>query len=321
MICHPNGNLDLLGQKVNAIPHKPLEYPGRYSLSAILMPPKCLDDFDIIHCPTVAAPFFFKPNAKVVMTVHDLIPLLFPQWHILRRRLYFKFFLNYRFRFVDQFIAVSAHTKKDLIRCFGISPQKISVVHEGAAEHFSPGNGDKQDYFLAVGTIEPRKNLRRIIKAFLQVREKTNPPHKLLIAGAKGWNCQKDIMLMKQHWPHIEMLGYVPDKNLPELYRRATCLIYPSLYEGFGLPVIEAMACGCPVITSNLSSLPEIAGDAAIQINPYNTDELAGAMIRLAGDQSLQRELANSGLKRSTEFTWDHCARQTLAVYEKALMR
>ena len=309
----------LFNPNVNLLVHKPLKYPGRYSLSAVLMPPRCLHEFDIVHCPTVAAPFFFRPRAKVVMTVHDLIPILHPRWHILRRRLYFNCFLRYRIRFVDHLIAVSANTKRDLVRCFNIAPEKISVSYNGVSKHFRPGTGKKKKCILAVGTIEPRKNLRRVIQAFVLLKKKHNLPHKLMIAGAPGWYCQEELKLVEKHRACIELLGYVPDEDLPALYRQAACLVYPSLYEGFGLPVIEAMACGCPVIASDRSSLPEIAGDAALQVNPYDIGELADAILRVAMDASLREKMSALGLKKSAEFSWQRCAERTLQIYDKVL--
>ena len=308
-----------LPDSIRKIIHRPLKFPGRYSLSAFLAPPKCINSFDIIHCPTVAAPFFFKPRAKVIMTVHDLIPVLYPQWHIQRRKIYFKHFLKYRFRFVDHFIAVSANTKRDLIGCFGIDPQKVSIVHEGIGKQFSHGTGDRDNFILAVGTIEPRKNLKRVIKAFLRAREKYGIANKLLIAGTMGWNCREEMALMRTHRASVKALGYVSDQDLVDLYRKAACLVYPSLYEGFGLPVIEAMACGCPVITSNVSSLPEVAGEAALTVNPYCTDEIAEAIFRVISDRDLHRRLSNAGRRRAGGFTWDRCAGETLNVYKKVM--
>ena len=317
VVANPGVDPNLFRENVNLIRHRPMQFPGRYSLSAFLFPPKCIDAFDVVHCPTVAAPFFFKPAAKVVMTVHDLIPILFPQWHILRRRLYFAHFLKYRFRYVDHFIAVSENTKADLTRCFGINREKISVIHNGIGVHFSPGGSRRDDYILAVGTIEPRKNLLRLMQAFVRLKDKYHINHQLVIAGTIGWKCKRELKLIESYPSSIKMLGYVSDQDLVNLYRNAVCMVYPSLYEGFGLPVIEAMACGCPVITSNLSSLPEVAGDAALSINPYNIDEISDAMHRLIADRNLQQRLSASGIQRAGTFSWDRCARETINVYQR----
>jgi len=315
LICAPNTPRKLVPGSAEIVVHKPFRLFGTKFFSYLVMPPKCLNEFDLIHCPTVAAPFFFRPRGKVVMTVHDLTPVINPKWHILRRRLYFKCILKYRFKYVDMFIATSQNTKKDLIDRFNISPEKIEVIYEGVSDRFKPGKQKKQNFVLAVSTLEPRKNFVRIIQSYINLREKFSAAEDLIIVGKKGWHFKEILNIPPEYESHIDFTGYVSENKLIELYQTAKIFVYPSLYEGFGLPVLEAMACGCPVITSNVSSLPEVAGDAAILVDPYNTDALTDAMHKVLTNENLRERLAVMGLERAKKFSWERCARETLNVF------
>jgi glycosyltransferase involved in cell wall biosynthesis len=187
---------------------------------------------------------------------------------------------------------------------------------------FSAANRSKENYLLAVGTIEPRKNLKRVIQAFLVLkRHRKNLADRLLIVGTKGWGYDDTVELMQRHTDSVQFLGYVSDHELQNLYRKAKGLIYPSIYEGFGLPVLEAMASGCPVVTSDRSSLPEIGGDAVLYVNPHDILQIAAAMEKLLTDDGLRRTLAERGLARASRFSWERCAQETVAVYQKILHR
>lgn len=169
---------------------------------------------------------------------------------------------------------------------------------------------------LAVGTLEPRKNLRRVVDAFLMIDD---PTLKLVIAGGRGWGDTEIDHLIAKNPGRIELRGYVETDDLRELYRKAAMLVYPSLYEGFGLPVLEAMSLGCPVITSKVSSLPEVGGDAAMYVDPLDTEAIAEAMTNLLADEPRRASMAQKGVERARTFSWEACAEQTVELYEQLL--
>ena len=299
--------------------HDPTMVLGSGFVSAVFFPPKNLSNFDLVHCPTVTAPFFFRPNYKVVMTVHDLIPLLFPKWHTTKHVLYFKYFLKYRFRFVDRFIADSNTTKQDLIDLFEIPEDKIDVVYLGVSDRFRPIGETREDFILAVSTLEPRKNFKRIIEAYISLRKEEKISDKLMIVGKKGWLFDDISTIPRAFQDDIIFKGYVSEDELLRLFQTARFFIYPSMYEGFGLPILEAMACGCPVITSNTSSMPEVAGEAALLVDPYQIEEIKNAIYTLTKDAGLCTKMSAEGIRRASQFSWQRAAEQTSQVYEKAL--
>ena len=294
---------------------------GSGLISAVFSPPRGLSGFDLIHCPTVTAPFFFRPGARVVMTVHDLVPLLFPEWQTRRRVFYFKYILKHRFRFVDRFIAVSDSTRKDLIHHFQIPEHKIDVVHEGVSGKFRPAKTEREQFILAVSTLEPRKNFKRIIEAFISLRKKEKTRDRLFIVGKKGWLFDDILNVPREFQDDIVFTGYVSEAELIHLFQTARCFVYPSMYEGFGLPILEAMACGCPVITSSTSSMPEVAGDAALLVDPYEVDDIEDAICKLTNDPALCAELSAKGIQKALEFSWRRTAQQTLDVYRNETSR
>ena len=299
-------------------PPKQLRYPY-YGLR----PWPHLGEFDVIHCPTVIAPFLRRPKGpKLVMTIHDLIPLAAPHYHHLGFRVYFRHVLPRLMRIFDAFIADSESTRQDMHRLLGTPCDMVTVVPL-AARRMGPQvevPREEEDFLLAVGTVEPRKNLVRVLEAFVRMRQGANvPPTRLLVAGRVGWERTDLVRLIRSAAPDVEMLGYVSDDRLHNLVRRAKALVYPSLYEGFGLPVLEAMAAGCPVITSNRSSLPEVGGDAVIYVDPEKVASIAEAMRQIVDDAELRTALASKGLKRAAEFSWRRCADQTVEVYQCAL--
>ena len=229
-----------------------------------------------MHAPTPVTPFWKKPKCKLIITVHDLTPLIFPQYHNWRRRIFFGLFLKHTISISDAIIVDSQSTKKDVATFFSTPENKLNVVHLASnmkAKHAQlPSKyGIEGDYLLYVGTVEPRKNLLRLIEAFNQLDQKL----KLVIVGVSGWD-NKAVYKTKN--PNIIFTGYVPEEDLPVFYCNAKLFVYPSLYEGFGFPILEAMNCGCPVITSNISSMPEVAGDAALLVDPCNVGEIKSAV-------------------------------------------
>jgi glycosyltransferase involved in cell wall biosynthesis len=324
LICPPETPRELIPDNAKVHQHKPFNLFGTKFLSSLIQYPDNLGLYDIIHCPTVVAPFFFKPRKnkkmKVVMTVHDLIPLLFPKFNIFRRRIYFKYILRYRFRYVDHFIVPSNSVQKDLIQIFNIEKKRVTVIHEGVSEKFQPLNElEKENYILAVSTLEPRKNFKRIIESYISLKKNKNIDEKLIIVGKEGWYYKDILKIPKQFSKNIIFKGYVSEDKLIKLYQKAKMFIYPSLYEGFGLPVLEAMACGCPVITSKTSCLPEIAGDAAILVDPTSTVEIENAMISLIKNKDCANSFIYKGLRRAKNFTWSRCAEKTFMIYKKVL--
>ena len=230
----------------------------------------------------------------------------------------------------DRIIAISQNTKKDLVEYFNVRDDRIDVIPLAARKDFHPRSMTKvqafvsehwgldKPYLLSVGTIEPRKNLKHLIRVYCSLPEEIRNDYQLVIAGGEGW-LSSDIY----QWiveigaeSSIRFLEYV-GLELPWLYCGATCFIYPSLYEGFGMPPLEAMACGTPVITSNTSSLPEVAGDAAILIDPQSEEELASAISQIVSDPALRQTMSNKGLDRAQVFSWEQIAKDTLEVYKK----
>lgn len=325
IICPQKTNKKLIPNKIGVYYHDPISILGTNFLSSIIKPPKTLNEFDLIHCPTVVAPFFFKPKIKkkptIVMTVHDVIPLLFPKYNIYRRRIYFKYILKHRFKFVDYFIVPSQCVKNDLIKYFNLSSEKIGVIYEGVSNKYKPNKNKNKNYILAVSTLEPRKNFERIIKCYLYLRERNIINEDLFIIGKTGWYYNKILDIPIEHKRKIHFLGFVSENSLIEYYQNAKYFIFPSLYEGFGLPVIEAMACGCPVITSNRSSLPEIAGKAAILINPENEKQLEKSMVQLSSNDGLRNKLTEKGLLQAKKFNWKKCAEETVNFYKRVISK
>lgn len=284
--------------------------------------------FDVLHCPTPLFPFLRKPaDVRVVCTVHDVTPRIDPRWHKRSHVAYFRWALPWFFRHVDQYLADSQATAADLARLYHVADARVTVVPLASRWPVEPAADPKRDFLLAVGTLEPRKNLARTVAAFQRVKQ-AHPQLKteLLLIGKGGWG---DVRWGEMRWgemrqsddrqgvPDVRWTGFVDDDTLRALYREARGLVYPSLYEGFGLPVLEAMSLGCPVITSSCSSLPEVAGDAALLVDPHSVEAIAQAIQRLLTDEPHARRLADEGTRRATQFSWRRTARETLAVYRQ----
>lgn len=268
-------------------------------------------------------------SARTVLTVHDLIYRLFPQHHKRLNYWYLNLAMLLYVRRADHIIAVSEATKRDLMRLYGTPEHKVTVIYEAPAPCFaspSPAQvaevrsryGLPERYLLTVGTIEPRKNLARLVEALAALR-RDDPALRLVIVGARGWltgGFERAIERFGQQEAVI-CLGYVPDDDLPALYGGATVSVLASLYEGFGLPVLEAMACGAPVACSATSSVGEIAGHAALTFDPADGEAIVAALRRLLADADLREALRQRGLARAAEFSWQRAARETWEVYEQ----
>ncbi|MCU0493532.1 MAG: glycosyltransferase family 4 protein, partial [Chloroflexaceae bacterium] len=279
-----------------------------------------------------------------VVTIHDLGYLAFPQAHTARRRMELHLTTRWSAHAASQVIAISQATKDDLVHHYSVNPDKVSVVHHGLSPQFHPVEdpavraavqrryGISSPYLLYVGTVQPRKNLARLLAAFGQLLaigdlrseigdQGTNLT--LVIAGKKGWLTEEieGQAARAGLGQRVHFTGYVADDDLPALLSGALAFVFPSLYEGFGMPVLEAMACGTPVLTSTTTSLPEVAADAALLVDPTDTDAIARGLARLVAEPALRSELRQRGLARAAQFTWARCAAETLAVLRDVASR
>lgn len=280
---------------------------------------KFLGNIDIFFSPHFL-PIAIPKNCKRVITFHDLSFKHYPEFFSGFRKLWhWLTFPKSQAQKADKIIADSQSTKEDLIKIYGIDPKKIEVIYLGISKNFKPVKSNKEKSILYFGTIEPRKNLILIIKAFEVLKKELSDPHlKLVIAGAKGW-LYKDILKKVENSrfrKDIIFTGVVDDKDRPRLYNSADVFVYPSFFEGFGFPPLEAMACGTPTIVSNTSSLPEVVGRGAIMIDPYNVDELVLAIRSVLEDKDLRNDLVVKGLKQAKKFNWDKTAKQVLNIFK-----
>ena len=289
----------------------------RLSLEMARRPP------DVLFVPAHSLPAYHPPAS--VATVHDLGYLYFPNEHAGTGRRARDWANRWSARQARRLIAVSGATRDDLVRSYGVPPGRIAVVHHGLDPVFRPvDDGERRrvrarykldgPYFLFVGTLQPRKNYDRLLRAFDRFAI-DNPTHVLVLLGGRGWQAGRlDRALGAMRSPDsVRVLGYVEDADLPPLYSGAVALAFPSLYEGFGLPALEAMGCGTPVLASNSSSLPEVVGDAGLLVDPLDVDAIADGLSRLATDEPLRRELGERGRARAASFTWERAAQETLA--------
>jgi glycosyltransferase involved in cell wall biosynthesis len=283
---------------------------------------------DIAHFTNGMMPLG-SPVATVV-TVHDMSLRLYPRCHPVRRLVLNRPLMHVAIRQAQSIVTVSHSARRDLLRLHGVAPDRVSVVHEAASPAFRPITdrahlealraryGLPRQFILYVGTIEPRKNLMRLMEAFANAR-RAGIPHHLVCVGPYGW-ASRDLSGQIERLgirSAVRFTGYVPFDHLPAIYNLGDFFVFPSLYEGFGLPVVEAMASGIPVLTSNTSSLGEIAGDAAETIDPTDTEAMADAIWRLATDAQLRRQRSDLGLQRARAFSWSQAAREMLAVYHR----
>lgn len=283
---------------------------------------------------------FFQPNyisfpmltrVPTITMVHDLSHIHYAQFHPKERVEYFNKKLKRSLDASDLIIAISHYTKKDLI-AQGLAPEeKIVVIYNGVAEHFKPLEQHRdvqkvlrkygvqpKGFFLFVGTLEPRKNLQLLLKAYLEYHKRSSDPTPLLLAGGIGWRSEYFDELLQEalRLPEVKKLGYVNDEELAILYAGAKVFIFPSLYEGFGLPPLEAMASGTAVIASDASSIPEVVGDAGILIDPYSKEELLEAMMLLDSDDALRQKYERLGIERAKRFSWRESAKKLHAIFE-----
>lgn len=285
---------------------------------------------DLIHDPTGVTPLLFGAGgAQAVVTVHDVFTWSCPGTSTWLDTLIYRYWLPRVWPKADLVITVSQASKADIVRFLGIPAAKIRVIYEGVGNTYQAQSEAEIEcvrlkhrlpdrYILFVGSVEKRKNLSGLLQAYASLRRANHVPHLVIVgaAGRKGVSVA-DIVDGPDLEDFVRRTGYVPESDLPALYSGAEMFVFPSLYEGFGLPPLEAMACGTPVVCSNAASLPEVVGDAAVTVDPYDVDALADAMHRVLTDPELREDLRAQGLERARQFTWERTARETLAVYRE----
>lgn len=287
------------------------------------------NDVQIFHGPSFLAPLTKK--SKYVVTIHDLSFFRYPESFTLENKLYFKFFLQRSIKNADVIIADSESTKKDIIHYFKVPDDRISVVYLGVDDTFVPLKDSvkikqikakynlPEKFILFTGVLSPRKNLERTLIAFCLLKRKKSIPHKFVIVGKKGWLYEtifEKIKLLNLE-NEVVFTDYVPEEDLPYFYNLADVFVLASLYEGFGLPILEAMACGCPVVTSSRSSMPEVAGDAALLVDPLKVEEISAAIEKIVTDTKLRKVLVEKGFEQAKKFSWKKTAEETLKIYDK----
>lgn len=287
---------------------------------------------DIVHGLSWLLPR--TDNAKKIITVYDLVLRIMPETMPFYRVKMLELYLKYSLNEADAIIAISESTKKDITEHYGISSDKITVTHLGVDRGvFRPDVGQgtinsvkekysiSGDYILYLGTIEPRKGIDRLLKAFLTVKSRFGKPVKLVLAGGIGWKVSELVKQIRSLADGGDLIytGHVSDSEAAALYNGAKVFVFPSRYEGFGIPVLEAMSCGCPVITAGCSSLPEVAGEAGILFDGDDNEALVEAMLRVLDEDALRKSMSEKGLERSRLFSWEKTAEATRKVYEKVL--
>ena len=305
------------------------ESPLKRILWEQALQPFGLGKFDLYHALAFVSPIWVRQ--PMLVTVYDLTFLRYPERLSRARRLYLQNLTPRTCQRAERILAISQSTKDDLVELLGIEPDKISVTPLGydqarmrplsaeQIEQFKRAKGLPERFWLFIGTIEPRKNLPFLLEAYASL-----PPAKrlpLLIGGGAGWGMDelKERMAALKLEAEVRLLGFIQDEELPFWYNSAQAFVYPSVFEGFGLPVLEALACGTPVLTSNVSSLPEVAGKAGVCLPPDNHDAWAAALRRMADDDAWRADLRQAGLRQAQHFDWMQTARLTLAAYRTVL--
>ncbi|MFN7963646.1 MAG: glycosyltransferase family 1 protein [Thermoanaerobaculia bacterium] len=295
-------------------------------------PPRA-GEVEVFHAPAHQLPRL--PGTRMVFTLHDLTFLSHPGFHTLGNRLLCLQGLCRALAQEARLVAVSENTRRDALARLAVPPTQLAVVPGAVGAEFHPREaaevsalrarlGLERPYLLALGVLEPRKNLRRLVEAFAALPEPLRRARQLVVAGRRGWLAEGP-----ESWPEaqalgeqLRLLGEVAGADLPALYSGADAFAYPSLYEGFGLPPLEAMACGAPVLTSRISSLPEVVGEAAVLVDPERVESIRDGLAELLGSAELRQRLRAAGLERARLFTWQKTARAMVEIYrEGALSR
>jgi glycosyltransferase involved in cell wall biosynthesis len=288
---------------------------------------------DVLHSPHHTTPMVVAGCRRVV-TFHDLTFFILPERYPRSRLVYFRSVSWAAAWAAAMLICPSQTVREDIVRILHTPPEKVRPIAEAAAPAFRPiddpavldrlryGHMLPDRFILSVGSLEPGKNRATLLKAFAELRRR-GVEQNLVVAGQRAWKYGADFRLAEDLGlkGHVVFTGYVMPEEMPALYNAADLFVFPSLYEGFGLPVLEAMACGVPVVASNVSSIPEVAGDAALLVDPRDDAALCDAMERILKDSGLQATLRQRGVERAATFSWEKAARETIAVYEEAFKR
>lgn len=308
----------------------PLSLKEQFSFNKIIKD----DKLDLIHIPSFSIPMDI--NLKTVVTIHDLIHLKFKKEFSKIIPLYYNLIVKRGLKKSNAIITDSDNSKNDILKWINLPEEKIRKIHLGISNsfHLEEDNnkviyiknkfGIKKNFILYHGSKKPHKNVESLLQSFAILKEKLDIPYKLVITGIQNsryketnfTNIIKKITELKLD-NYIVYTGYINENDLCLLYNAASLFVYPSLYEGFGLPPLEAMACGCPVVTSNMGSLPEVCGDAVYYIDPYSIQNIMEGMYKVLTDEKLRKFLTNRGLERAKMFSWEKCARETLKVFEE----
>lgn len=305
--------------------------PGRVSRWNLQIVPRVLSQFDLVFSPGLYGPVRIPQGVNSVMVVHDLTRYLFPHFFPLNpmQKVLDLWAYPAMLRRYDHLITVSEATRKDLMARFKVPVEKVTVAYHGANDTFEPLNAQaveeslfrsykiKRPFILFLGTLEPRKNIPALLKAFAGIRNQI--PHDLVLVGQRGWKWDpifKEIERLDLH-SRVRWTGYVSDADRVIFYNAADFMVFPSWYEGFGMPLLEAMQCGCPVITSRVSAMPEVVGEAGILIDPGRVEDLQRAMLRLIHEPGLAEQMRKAGFEQAKQFSWEKSAQITLEVFEK----
>jgi glycosyltransferase involved in cell wall biosynthesis len=288
------------------------------------------DHLDLFHGTVNVIPLGLP--CPSVVTIHDLAFLRFPEQVTAKRYQYLSRTIRSSVKRAARVLSVSEATKRDIVELLYVAPEKIAItplgvderfrrIDEDALSHFREQAGIERPFVLFVGTLEPRKNLPRLVEAFTLIA--SDVPHDLVVIGPEGWLTSEIHGSSRQLLDRgrIQFRGFVPDGQLPAWYSACDLFAYPSLYEGFGLPPVEAMACGAPVLTSSVSSLPEVVGDAALTVDPLDTEAISAGMLRVLSDANLRDDLRRRGPEQAKRFTWQRTAELTVEAYREAVRR
>jgi glycosyltransferase involved in cell wall biosynthesis len=285
---------------------------------------------DVLHVQFTAPPLAPCP---LVVSIHDLSFEHLPDTFKRRSRIQLRLTVRSSARRAARILALSENVRQDIIETYGIPPERVTMIPLAAPDHFAPVTEEDElrrvrhtynivgEYILSVGSIQPRKNLARLVRAYARLRDERPGVKlpKLVLVGKKAWLYDETLQVIEESGAGDQILltGYVSESDLPALYSGAICFVYPSYFEGFGLPPLEAMKCGAPVIVGNQTSLPEVVGDAGLMVDPFDEAEIASALARLIDNPDLRDQLRVKGLKRAAQFSWHDTARRTLEVYEQ----
>jgi len=286
---------------------------------------------DILHCPSYTLPWNWE--GKSVVTIHDIIALDFPEYCSCANRAYFRIALPHSIRKADKIIAVSNTVKNDILRKFPNYSSKIEVIYHGIDDIFRETPSAKklmevqqkyklpEKYILFVGNIEPKKNIARLIEAFKNLSKHSDMPHSLVIAGQFAWKYDDIMKIKRQNDERIIFPGYIEQSDLPALYTLADLFVFPSLYEGFGIPPLESMACGTPVIVSDKGALPETTGGCASIVDPFSVDSITAAMLELLQNQTLRNQFIEKGKQHVQQFKWNRTWAETAKLYHSLIYK